>query len=71
MREPLPRIRIPLDAEDPDAVIDLQAIFTQCYDMRAYARDTDYATTPEPPLKGNDMPWAEQRLSERGLRSRR
>jgi hypothetical protein len=68
LRERLPRIRVPLSAGDRDLVLDVQAIFTRCYDEGAYARRINYAGEPQPPLPVEDTEWAHELLRAHGLR---
>lgn len=55
----LPRFIVPLAAPDPDAVVDLQAVFDHAYENGAYADRLDYTRSPVPPLEGQDAAWAE------------
>jgi hypothetical protein len=68
LRQPLPRIRVPLADGDPDVVLDLQTVFNRCYDEGAYTRRLDYRQEPTPPLDGDDAAWAEQVLRTKGVR---
>ncbi len=67
IRNRLPRIVVPLKTGDPDAVLDLQAVFTQAYDMGPYRMRIDYRT-PLPALADDDALWADQLLKDKGLR---
>ncbi|HSI34163.1 MAG: DUF4058 family protein [Phycisphaerae bacterium] len=58
LRGPLPTVPVPLRAPDPDAHLDLQAIFHRVYDAAGYA-DYVYARIPQPPLHPEDARWAE------------
>ena len=58
VREPLPRICIPLDSGDPDVILDLQAVFHRCYAEGAYERLVDYSQPINPPLREEDAAWA-------------
>lgn len=69
LRQPLPRIHVPLADGDPAVVLDLQAVFNRCYDQGAYARRLDYRSEATPPLQGEDVAWAAQVLHDRGQRS--
>lgn len=64
VRDPLPRIGIPLRAGDADAILDLPTIFERVYDTGAYHRRVDYRRAPEPPFAGPDAAWVEERLRE-------
>ena len=46
LRDRLPRCRIPLRPADPDAVLDLPAVFTRCYDVGGYDLLIDYTQAP-------------------------
>jgi hypothetical protein len=69
LRQRLPRVHIPLADDDPDVVVDLQAVFDRCYDEGPYARRVDYRREPSVPLTRADAEWADQLLRERGLRA--
>lgn len=68
LRQRLPRIAIPLAEPDPDTVLDLQAVFEQCYENAAYADIIDYTADPQVPLTPEDAGWAGELLREKGLR---
>ncbi len=64
----LPVIRIPLRDSDPDAQLDLQAVFTDTYDRARYGDRIDYKIPPVPPLPAPLDEWARLLLKEKGLR---
>ena len=68
VRQPLPRVGIPLRSEDGEVVLDLQAVFQRCYDSAPYARLIDYRSEPLTPLPPTDAAWADALLREKGLR---
>jgi hypothetical protein len=68
VQQRLPRIRVPLEEEVPDAVLDLQAVLDRSYDEGAYARQIDYTGGAVPPLAAEDLRWADALLREKGLR---
>jgi uncharacterized protein DUF4058 len=68
LRERLPRIAIPLREPDPDVVLDLPSIFTQCYDNGAHAVRVDYDQPPPEPFRPDDEAWADALLRNAGLR---
>jgi hypothetical protein len=68
LRERLPAIAIPLRQGDDDVALDLQAILNECIDEGRYIEDIDYSEQPDPPLEGDDIPWADALLREQGLR---
>ncbi len=69
MRERLPRVSVPLTADFPDAVIDLQAALTTMYANSGFDRRVDYTKPPIPTLTPDEATWADALLTERGLRS--
>jgi hypothetical protein len=68
MRQRLPRIAIPLQAPDPDVVLDLQAVFERCYEYGAYDDLIDYRAHPEIKLSPEDAAWVDEHLRQQGLR---
>ncbi len=68
LREPLPRIPIPLSTSHPDAWLDLQSLLNETYDAGGY-EDYIYAGSPEPPLPADDAAWAESLLSGTNART--
>ena len=68
LREPLPRVQVPLSGGDADLLLDLQAVFTRCYDEAGYARRLDYRKEPPRPLSGDDASWADALLRQKKLR---
>jgi len=63
LRHRLPRIPIPLWAEDRDVVLDLNPLIEQAYREGRYDR-TDYSVPSQPPLEGEDAAWADELLRE-------
>ena len=59
VRQPLPRIPIPLRAPDPDVILDLPSLFAFGYDRGRYARALDYSAPLDLPLASADRTWAE------------
>jgi hypothetical protein len=62
LRHRLPPIPVPLAGNDPDVVLDLQAIFNAVYDRAGYDYSLDYCSPVEPPLRDTDAAWARQVL---------
>jgi hypothetical protein len=61
LRDPLPRITVPLRDPYPDAVLDLQAALATVYARARYADDVDYTRVPPPPpLRPADTAWVAQ-----------
>jgi hypothetical protein len=63
----LPRFRLPLAADDRDLVVDLQSVFTRCYDQN-FAGQIDYQKDPPTLLKDADYKWMQQMLKQQKLR---
>jgi hypothetical protein len=64
LREPLPRIPIPLRPGEVEPIFDLQAVVNEVYDDAGYELYI-YDGPPEPPLAPDDQAWAEQILKSR------
>ncbi len=62
LRQRLPVIPIPLAGGDPDALLDLQAIFSGVYDRAGYDYSLQYQRPVTPPLSENDAAWAHSLL---------
>jgi hypothetical protein len=63
LRQPLPRIPVPLLPPDPDVVLDLQATVDACFRLVGYERLLNYAEPPPPPeMSPNDLAWVQERL---------
>ena len=58
IRDPLPRIPIPLLAPDPDVVLDLGGVFTTAYERGRYPRLIDYTAPLAIVKKTEDRSWA-------------
>ena len=57
LREPMPKIPIPLTAPDGPVWLDLKAVLDRTYDAGGYAKYI-YQEIPEPPLAENEAEWA-------------
>jgi hypothetical protein len=60
--EALPTFRIPLRAPDPDVLLNLQAVFEQCYENGRYAEMIDYTQPPPAPLSLDEQHWVKTTL---------
>lgn len=65
--ERLPAIPIPLNAETPDFIVDLQTAFDALYEKGPFRREIDYTSEPTPRLPNPTALWAETLLKEKGL----
>jgi hypothetical protein len=59
VRQPLPRIRVPLTADDPDVQLDIRAALEQAYEAGSYRDRIDYHAPCEPPLDPDDQAWVD------------
>jgi hypothetical protein len=57
VRDPFPRIPIPLADGDPDVEIDLGKVFTSAYDRSGYDYSLDYRRAVKPRVKKSDAAW--------------
>jgi hypothetical protein len=62
LRKRLPRIRLPLASDDRDLVVDLQAVFSRCYDRHFDGR-VDYSKDPPALLDEDDARWLRNLLA--------
>jgi hypothetical protein len=68
LRSLLPRIHVPLAANDTDAVLDLQTAFNRAYDAGPYPDRLDYLAPPAVELSDEDFEWTKTLLHKPGLR---
>jgi len=66
LQERLPALGIPLRPSDPEVVLELQSLLDRVYAASRYDRTTDYSSSPEPPLQGEDSAWADSMLKSMG-----
>jgi hypothetical protein len=64
----LPTLPVPLLPGDPDALLDLQEIFTSVYDLLGYDLALDYTQPPEVALEGKALHFADDLLRAAGKR---
>jgi hypothetical protein len=57
LRDPLPEIRVPLSAPDPDVRLELATVVNAVYDRGGYNRKLSYAAPPPGPLSPADAQW--------------
>jgi uncharacterized protein DUF4058 len=57
LRQPLPRLPVPLRDPDPDLQIDLAAVFTTAYERGRFQRRLRYQEPPVAPLRPADLQW--------------
>lgn len=59
LQQRLPRVAIPLANGDPDVVLDLQAVFTRCWNAGPYPELLRYDERPPGQLSPDDIAWCE------------
>jgi hypothetical protein len=66
----LPKFKLPLAADDRDALLDLQAAFARAYDLGGFASQIDYKAPPPPdvPLSDAQQAWIGDLLKQLKLR---
>lgn len=65
MRQPLPRLPVPLREPDPDISIDLEAVFTTAYDRGRFGRRLPYQGPLPAHLRGEDKKWVQTVLGKK------
>ena len=65
----LPRFGIPLAEGDPDVPLDLQAVFTRCWDEGPYPELLRYDGPPPGPMSPEEVTWCENLLRQSGMRA--
>jgi Protein of unknown function (DUF4058) len=60
---------LPLQAPDPEPVLDLQALLHNVYERSGYDYFIDYQVEPLPPLSESDLSWIDELLRQKELRS--
>jgi hypothetical protein len=64
LRQPLPRVPVPLLPPDPDVILDLQAAIDACFQLVGYERLLNYAAPPPlPEMSPADLAWVQERIT--------
>jgi hypothetical protein len=66
LSSPLPRVRVPLAAPDPDVELNLTQVYQQVYEAGAFDRVVDYTQPPKIPLSKADAEWVAEQLRSSG-----
>jgi hypothetical protein len=64
----LPRVAVPLSEEGEDVCLDLQALFTLCWDRGAYPYTLFYGGPPPGKWTPDEIAWCEELLRQAGHR---
>ncbi len=59
LRDPLPRIRVPLAGNDPDVGLSIRPPLEQAYQSGSYDQRIDYSQPCEPPLTIEQQAWVD------------
>jgi hypothetical protein len=68
LRDRLPRIPIPLDADDPDATLDLQSLVDRVYEDAGWSEEL-YRWKPAPPFRHATAEWVRAVLASEAEKS--
>lgn len=68
LEQPLPSVPIPLLADDPPVLLELQQALAIVYDIFSYDELLDYAQAPPGPLTPAQAAWIEEQLRRSGRR---
>jgi hypothetical protein len=68
LQKKLPKFRLPLAADDRDTVLDLQIVFTRCFDQANFLGQIDYLRDPPTRLDDDDRKWMDTLLRQQKLR---
>ena len=66
IRGRLPRIRVPLRRNDPDAVLDVQKLIDMAWENGGYS-NIDYAKVRLPGFEDSDRQWIRDQLARQGI----
>lgn len=67
LRQPLPKIGVPLRPSDTDALLNLQQMIDTCFTRGRYDRKIDYGEDLYPRLSESDHDWANKLLRQAGV----
>ena len=62
LRQPIPKIAIPLAGDDPDVAFDVREALVRAYAAGGYARRIDYRQPCQPALSDHDQRWVDDLL---------
>jgi hypothetical protein len=66
LRQKMPPIPIPLQKDEPEPTLDLQAALDLSYDRAAYQDSLDYSQSLQPPARAEDADWLKEVLRANG-----
>src|SRR5207249_11728182 len=68
LQRQLPKCRLPLAADDRDAVLDLQTVFSRSFDQANFMGQIDYLRDPPTRVAADDRKWLDEMLRQQKLR---
>jgi hypothetical protein len=68
LQKKLPKFRLPLAADDRDTVLDLQTVFSRCFDQANFIAQINYQRDPLTRLDSDDRKWIDDMLRTQKLR---
>lgn len=68
LRSRLPRVSVPLNAGNPDLILDLGSLWNAFYETSRLDEVIDYQAAPVPPFRSEDEAWSDQILRAAGKR---
>jgi len=68
LQKKLPKFRLPLAADDRDTVLDLQTVFSRCFDQANFMGQIDYLREPPTRVAADDRKWIDEMLRQQKLR---
>jgi hypothetical protein len=68
LQKPLPRFRLPLSPDDRDTVLDMQSIFTRCFEHADFSDKINYKVDPPVVIPDEDRKWMVELLKAKKLR---
>jgi hypothetical protein len=60
VRDPLPRVGVPLRPGEPEVALDLPALLARAYENGAYDEMIDYSRDPDPSFGAPDATWVRE-----------
>jgi len=68
LQDRLPRLAVPLTGDDPDVPLDLQQVFTRCWQEGPYPEMLRYNDPPPGSMTPEEIAWCESELRRGGFR---
>jgi hypothetical protein len=69
LADAIPGFQLPLQPDDVEPWVDLQALLHEVYDQAGYDLRLDYSSQPDLGLRQEDHRWVEDWLTQAGFRA--